>query len=153
MTDPVFAALNRAHADYMRAAMQAWNDQITASRAPGANADACALEAIGAAEDLVRKAKMAAELLRSELAKTMQQDGVTGFQSENWKASLRERLPEPMVTDEKALKSSHPELWQPQPDKFQTTEMKKLARKQDLPGVTMSNGGAPVLVVSARKDV
>lgn len=150
--DAVLATLNRAHADYMREAMQAWNSQITASRADGANTDACALEAIGAAEDMVRKAKMAAELLRSELAKTMQQDGVTGFQSDNWKASLRERLPEPMVTDEKALQTAHPELWKPQPDKFQTTEMKKLARKQDLPGVTMSNGGAPVLVVSARKD-
>ncbi|WP_143296266.1 hypothetical protein [Acetobacter okinawensis] len=152
MSDPLLTVANRVHADILRPAIAAWSHFLTAIREDGANTDACLLELIGAAEELERKGRQAAQLLRPELAKRMQEDGVTGFQSENWKASLREKVPEPFVTDEGALKSAHPELWQPQPDKFQTNEMKKLARKQNLPGVSLTNGGAPVLVVSARKD-
>lgn len=152
MSDPLFTTANRIHADVLRPAIAAWNQFITAIREPGANIDACYLELIGAAEELERKGKQAVQLMRPDLAQRMQEDGVTGFQSENWKASLRDKPPEPFVTDEKALKAAHPELWQPQPDKFQTNEMKKLARKKSLPGVSLTNGGAPVLVVSARKD-
>ncbi|MFT8418447.1 MAG: hypothetical protein ABF636_06405 [Acetobacter sp.] len=152
MSDPMLAAANRIHADVLRPAIAAWSHFITAIREDGADADACLLELIGAAEELERKGKQAAQLLRPELARSMTDNGVTGFQSENWKASLRDKPPEPFVTDEKTLKAAHPELWQPQPDKFQTNEMKKLARKKKLPGVSLTNGGAPVLVVSARKD-
>lgn len=153
MDDPLLISANRIHADVLRPAIAAWNRFVTAIREPGVNIDACYLELIGAAEELERKGKQAAQLLRPELAQRMSSDGVTGFQSENWKASLRNKPPEPFVTDEAALKAARPELWQPQPDKFQTTEMKKLARKESLPGVSMTNGGAPVLVVSARKDI
>lgn len=152
MSDPMLTAANRIHADVLRPAITAWSHFITAIREEGADVDACLLELIGAAEELERKGKQAAQLLRPELAICMQENGVTGFQSENWKASLREKVPEPFVTDEAALKVAHPELWHPQPDKFQTNEMKKLARKKSLPGVSLTNGGAPVLVVSARKD-
>lgn len=152
MSDPLFTTANRIHADVLRPAIMAWSHFITAIREDGADTDACLLELIGAAEELERKGKQAAQLLRPELARSMTDNGVTGFQSENWKASLRDKPPEPFVTDEAALKAAHPELWQPQPDKFQTNEMKKLARKKDLPGVSLTNGGAPVLVVSARKD-
>ncbi|MFH7812453.1 MULTISPECIES: hypothetical protein [Acetobacter] len=153
MSDPLVTVANRVHADVLRPAIAAWSQFITAIREQGANVDACYLELIGAAEELERKGKQAAQLLRPELATRMQEDGVTGFQSENWKASLRDKPPEPFMTDEAALKAAHPELWLPQPDKFQTNEMKKLARKKSLPGVSLTNGGAPVLVVSARKDV
>lgn len=152
MSDPLLTTANRIHADVLRPAIAAWNHFITAIREPGANIDACYLELIGAAEELERKGKQAVQLMRPELAQRMQADGVTGFRSENWKASLRDKLPEPFMADERALKAAHPELWQPQPDKFQTNEMKKLARKKNLPGVSLTNGGAPVLVVSARKD-
>ena len=152
MSDLLLASANRIHADILRPAIAAWSNFLTSIRKKGANIDACYLELIGAAEELERKGKQAAQLMRPELAQLMSGDGVTGFQSENWKASLREKVPEPFVADEKALKAAYPELWLPQPDKLQTNEMKKLARKNDLPGVSLTNGGAPVLVLSARKD-
>ena len=153
MSDAILTAANRVHAEIMRDAIMDWNSFIMAIRAPGANFDACMLNLIGAAEELERQAKQAAQLLRPELAQSMERDGVTGFQSDRWKASLRSTLPEPIVSDEAALKSAHPELWEPQPDKLNRTEMKKLAKQRSLPGISFTNGGAPVLVVSARKDV
>ncbi|MFT8367515.1 MAG: hypothetical protein ABF646_02060 [Acetobacter papayae] len=153
MTDAILTAANRVHAEIMRDAIMDWNAFIVAIRAPGANVDACMLNLIGAAEELERKAKQAAQLMRPELAQIMESDGVTAFQSDRWKASLRITLPEPVVSDEEALKAAHPELWEVQPDKLNRSEMKKLSKKQDLPGISFTNGGAPVLVVSARKDI
>lgn len=153
MSDAILNAANRVHAEIMRPALQDWNAVITAMRAPGANFDACMLNLIGAAEELERQSKRAAQLLRPELAQSMERDGVTGFQSDRWRASLRATLPEPVVSDEAALKSAHPELWETQPDKLNRAEMKKLAKQRTLPGVSFTNGGAPVLVVSARKDI
>lgn len=153
MSDVILSTANRVHAEIMRDAIMDWNAFIVAIRAPGANVDACMLDLIGAAEELERKAKQAAQLMRPELAQSMGNDGVTAFQSDRWKASLRVTLPEPVVSDEAALKAAHPELWEAQPDKLNRNEMKKLSKKQDLPGISFTNGGAPVLVVSARKDI
>ena len=152
MSDVILSTANRVHAEIMRDAIMDWNTFIVAIRAPGANVDACMLNLIGAAEELERKAKQAAQLMRPELAQSMGNDGVTAFQSDRWKASLRVTLPEPLVSDEEALKAAHPELWEPQPDKLNRIEMKKLAKQRSLPGISFTNGGAPVLVVSARKD-
>lgn len=151
--DPILKAVNQIHGDKMRPALLKYNECITAIRVDGANTDACALEEIAALEEVERQAKHARELLRSELALRMQEDGVTGFHSDNWQATLRQPAQDVRVTDEKALKSARPELWEPQPDKLNRTELKKLAKKEEIPGVVLGNGGAPVLVVSARKDV
>nr|WP_269109732.1 siphovirus Gp157 family protein [Acetobacter senegalensis] len=137
----------------MRPALLKYNECIKGIQQEGANTDAYALEEIGILAEIERQAKHCQELLRPKLALRMQEDGVTGFHSENWQATLRQPAPDVRVTDEKALKSARPELWEPQPDKLNRTELKKLAKKEEIPGVVLGNGGAPVLVVSARKDV
>lgn len=151
MSDPILKAVNQLYAMYLKEDQVDLSNCMKAIRADGAHTDNQALELIGILENLERRAKHARELLRTELAQQMLEDGVTGMQSQNWKATLMEASRTAIITDEKALKAGRPELWEPQPDKLNKTELNKLARKGDVPGVTLSNGGAPVLRVSARK--
>ncbi|BBC81247.1 hypothetical protein AcetOrient_orf04404 [Acetobacter orientalis] len=151
MIDPIFKAVNQIYATHLVDDLRALSDCMKAIRAEGAKTDNEALEIIGILENLERKAKHAQALMRTELANQMLEDGVTGMQSQNWKATLAEAARTAIITDEKALKSAMPELWAPQPDKLNKTELNKLARKGDVPGVSLSNGGAPVLRVSAKK--
>lgn len=151
MTDPILTIVNQVYATHLVDELQALSSCMKAIRADGAKTDNEALEIIGILENLERKSKHAQALMRTELANQMLEDGVTGMQSQNWKATLAEAARTAIITDEKALKSAMPELWVPQPDKLNKIELNKLARKGDVPGVSLSNGGAPVLRVSAKK--
>lgn len=151
MIDPILYAVNHLYTTHLRGNLAALSDCMKAIRADGAKIDNEALELVGILENLERQTKYVRELLRTELAQQMQADGVTGMQSQNWKASLSEAARTAIIIDEKALKAAMPGLWEPQPDKMNKTELNKLVRKGELPGVTLSNGGAPVLRVSTRK--
>ncbi|WP_215762230.1 hypothetical protein [Acetobacter sp. P1H12_c] len=153
MSDPILTAVNRVYAEYLHADMGAVNGCMKAIRLPGANTDGCALELIGVLENVERKAKFARDLLRAALCNQMQIDGVVCLESDHWKATVMRPAASAHISDEKALKAARPELWKPQPDKLDRTELNKLVRNGPVPGATLTNGGAPTLRVSARKDV
>ena len=153
MSDPMLTAVNQVYADHLKADLSAINKTMLSIRSENARTDNDTLDLIGTLESLTKHTKRAAEILREKLGSQMQEDGVVAMQSDVWVGSLARSPQTATITDESALKILHPELWEPQPDKLNRTELNKLARKGSLPGVNLSNGGAPVLRVSARKDV
>lgn len=153
MSNPILTAVNRTYAEYLHQEISGVNQCMKAIRAPGANTDGQALELIGVLENLERRAKHARDLLRAELSNQMQADGVVCLESANWKATVMRPASTAHIADEKALKAARPELWKPQPDKLDRAELNKLVRNGPVPGASLTNGGAPTLRVSARKDI
>lgn len=80
----------------------------------------------------------------------MEENGATGFYTASHHFHLAKAPFSVLVTDEDRLQKERPDLFNiptPRPDK--TTIGKLLRAGQDIPGCTLTNGGAPVLRIKA----
>jgi hypothetical protein len=98
-------------------------------------------------------AKDTAATLRRELAASMVEDGVTGFEAAHHMVSRKAASRLVQINDPKALAAAHPDLMverAPEPDR---AEIGKLLRAgKTVAGCVLSNGGPAVLTISAKKD-
>lgn len=146
--------MNQLHAEVVRPALLGWTAVIERARDNPDLSDREAIEAIPALEAIEKAAKMARETLRSKVADDMQENGVLSYQSTHYEAGLARAATTAQVTDEKALQTARPDLFEPQPDKLRRAELtKELKRGELVPGAVLSNGGPMHLVVRARKDL
>lgn len=146
------AIIDALHSQHIRPSADAWVTALREARANPADPDRATLALILAAKRLEGDGKHAAAVLRRELTASMEQDGVTGFDGPNHTASRRPASRLVQITDAKALAAAHPELMLPQepvPDKKEIG--RRLRAKETIAGAVLSNGGAPVLTISAKK--
>lgn len=146
--------MDRIYVQQVSPAIKAFNASRLASKEQDANLDQIALEQIVMLELWAKEAKAQAEVLRKELAAEMEETGVLSFASTDHTGSLSCPPQQPTVTDEKALRTSRPDLFEPQPDKLNRAELTKALKKGErIDGATLSNGGAMRLVIRGKKGV
>lgn len=147
--------MNSLHASHVKPVFDKWVSAIMEAREVGeAHADKEAIEGIVALENIEKAAKEGQRILRDAMAEYMSENGLLGFNSTHYSAGLSAAPQTVTVTDENAVRAARPDLFEPQPDKLNRTELtKKLKHGDAVPGATLSNGGAPRLVIRARKDL
>ncbi|WP_182356525.1 siphovirus Gp157 family protein [Komagataeibacter europaeus] len=113
-----------------------------------------ALDQIAMLELWAKESAAQAKELRKSLAADMEETGTLGLFSDKYEGGLSRSPQELVITDEKALRAAHPDLFEPQPDKLNRVELTKaLKRGERIDGVTLSNGGAMRLVIRGKKGI
>ena len=149
---PLMAVIDAAHAQHIKSTSDRWVVALRQARATPDNPDNATVDLIIAAEAMEDAAKHVQSVLRAQLIESMERDGVTGFETAHHQITRRKANQVALITDEKGLAAAHPELMttpEPRPDR---TEIARRLRKGDqIAGASLTNGGAPVVVISAKK--
>ncbi|WP_395370731.1 siphovirus Gp157 family protein [Komagataeibacter diospyri] len=146
--------MDRIYVEQVAPAIKAFNASRVASKAPDANMDQIALEQIAMLELWSKESEAQAKALRQALVMEMEEAGVLAFESEHFTGSLAASPQTATVTDEKVLRATRPDLFEPQPDKLNRTELTKSLKKgEQIDGATLSNGGAMRLVIRGKKGI
>nr|WP_321985369.1 siphovirus Gp157 family protein [uncultured Lichenicoccus sp.] len=152
VTSPLMAVIDAVHMQHIKATSDQWVAALRRARATPEEPDNATVDLIIAAEAIEDAAKHAKAVLRERLGESMERDGVTGFETAHHQITRRKANQVALITDEKALAAQHPELMttpEPRPDR---TEIARRLRKGDrIQGAELTNGGAPVVVISAKK--
>lgn len=146
------AIIEATHAQHLKPASDRWVAALRQVRANPTDPDHAIVAAILALEDMAGAAKDTAAVLRRELAVSMVNDGVTGFETDHHIASRVQAAQRAQMTDSKAFLAAHPDLAVPQDPKPDLAEAaKRLKRGERLVGCELSNGGADTLRLTAKK--
>ncbi|WP_281650206.1 siphovirus Gp157 family protein [Novacetimonas hansenii] len=148
----ILSIINKVYAERIKDDLTRFTSRLLAARVPGANVDAEAIELIEAMEAVEKSMKAARGILREAEEADMQENGILGFESENYEASLSRKPRQPIITDDAKLRADHPELFEPQPDKLNRSALiKALETGAHINGATLSNGGGMSLVIRGKK--
>ena len=143
--------IEAAHAQHIRPASIRWTDALKDVRANPDDPDKAIVSAILALEDIASAAKDTAATLRRELAATMEHDGTLGFETEHHSITRKQASRLVVITDPKALAERHPDLMIPQEPTPDRAEIgKRLRANNTVAGCHLTNGGPPVLTISAK---
>ena len=108
-----------------------------------------AVTLIVAAEALKDQSDAAARAMRATLSEVIEATGIPAVQTEDHRAITADPPRYATISDEVLIPA---EYWsRPHPDR--TAIAKALREGIEVPGATLSNGGAPVLRITARKRV
>ena len=151
-SSPLIAIIDAVHAQHIKATSDQWVAALRQARATPHDPDNATVGLIVAAEALEDAAKHAQSVLRGHLAESMERDGVTGFETQFHQVTRRKANQVALITDEKAVAAAHPELMTtPEPKPDRTEIARRLRKGERIQGAELTNGGAPVLVLSAKK--
>jgi len=133
---------NEIHKNVLRPAMNEWIEALTAMRAAN-DPDGPAIAGIVVLERLAKGSKELADILRDKVRVSCDDSGVLGFEAGAYEVARVRPKPQGEVSDADALRIAAPELFEPQPDKINRTELTKRLRKGEaLPGAAL--GDAPI---------
>lgn len=137
------------HNKHIREPFNKYVRSITNSEAPE---EQKLLNAIYDLEFFIEKATKCAKEFRETLNLEMQGNGVISFKGANSTATLVKATQTAQIINETEIAKHHPDLMvtsKPRPDR---TEIAKLLRKgKQIHGAVLSNGGPPVLKITAIK--
>lgn len=137
---------NAQYAQFLKPAIKAFNDALELLRAAN-DPDGPTVDLIDATEQAGKQFNAAAGALRAALFSEMQSTGQFEVEGNGIAASLRAGSTSGEVTDEKALKAAHPDLYIPQPDKLDKARLTKMLKAiGSVPGAKLSTG-APSLAI------
>ena len=137
---------NAQYAQFIKPAVAAFNEALGAVRTAN-DPDSPTVDLIDAAEQAEKQFKAMAGALRAGLFAEMQATGQFEVEGNGVAASLRAGSTTGEVTDEKALKAAHPDLYLPQPDKLDRSRLTKMLKAiVSVPGAKLSTG-APTLAI------
>ncbi|MBS1044530.1 siphovirus Gp157 family protein [Gluconobacter cerinus] len=137
---------NAEYAGFIKDGVQAYIDALMALRVAN-DPDSATVDLIYAAERAEAQFKAHVGRMRAALFAEMQATGQFEVEGNGVAASLRVGSTTGEVTDEKALKAAHPDLYLPQPDKLDRSRLTKMLKAiGSVPGAKLSTG-APTLAI------
>ncbi|WP_102323899.1 siphovirus Gp157 family protein [Komagataeibacter saccharivorans] len=146
--------MDRIYVKQVYPAIKAFNASRLAYQEGEARHQQVALDQIAMLELWAKESAAQAKELRKALVKDMDETGTLGLFSDKYEGGLSHPPRELMITDEKALHASRPDLFEPQPDKLNRAELTKALKKGErIDGATLSNGGAMRLVIRGKKGI
>lgn len=108
-------------------------------------------ETIYALQRFAENIKLYISEVKDKIAFDMQENGVTGYKTDNLNISLAQSVPSCIVTDPDIIARQYPELMNdPQPNKIEIA--KRLRKGELINGAVLSNGGPPHLRISVIKQ-
>ncbi|WP_367159940.1 siphovirus Gp157 family protein [Kozakia baliensis] len=139
---------NDLHRDAIKPAFDAYVEALKAMRAAN-DPDGPAIAAIVSLEALQKAAKEMESTLRAKVTASLDESGVLGFEAGAYEVSRVRPKPQADVLDLEAIRHAAPDLFEPQPDKLNKTELTKRLRKgEEIPGAQM--GVAPTGHIAIR---
>lgn len=142
--------LIEAHNRYIKNAFNSYVYSVTGKDAPEEHRF---LDAIYDLQFFIECAQKCVTEWRDKLNQDMQDDGVISYKSSKATASLTKSVQSCLITSEIEVAKARPDLMitpDPKPNKI---EIAKLLRKgEQIPGTILSNGGPPVLKITAIKN-
>lgn len=141
--DATAADVYKATADITTpmAAMMGATDIVSAIRASG--------NLILAFEAIEEAASEATKRLRAAVAEAMNDNGVPTIATEQHLISCYDPAPRAQIIDPDSVPR---QFWVQPPEKIDVAALAKALRAGRVPGAVLTNGGAPILRISTRKD-
>ncbi|CAI9119568.1 hypothetical protein [Brytella acorum] len=146
----VLEIANKLNRDAFKPAVDAYSDALEAMRAAN-DPDSPAIAMIVALERIQKAAKDIEELLRVAVRDSNQEQGVLAFEAGPYEVTIARGAVSLTIKDLAALRAAAPDLFEPQPDKLNRTELKKrLTQGLELAGAELSPPGPGHIQIRAK---